>query len=586
MSISPAIGLLPDYLVRAAQVTPDKVAFRFLPGGERAVIAATYSEMADRARLWATRLAAITETGDRAILLIEPGLDFAAALYACFLSGVVAVPVPAPHPNRIAVQSDRLLQVVRDCAPTLILTTSNFMLRIAQFAGVGWELAAPIWLSIDDDRSNMGIDPLPTKDPLPTIDPHGLALLQYTSGSTSDPRGVMLTHANLLANQQAIARIAGDDCEHVFFAWVPPYHDMGMAFLLQPVFLGASVVLMPPGQFIQSPTRWARALSDYRCTFTAGPNFALDRLIDSLTPDGFRDIDLSCMRAWAVGAEPVRAATLERSDEALARFGLPKDVFRPCYGLAEITMLATCTPAPRGARLRRFSTAALALTSGSFAQEVSNGDDDQRQTALAGNGDADPAHRVLIVDPATATPLADGMIGEVWLRGPSVGCGYWGLPKQSAQVFNAEPEPPDGETYLRAGDLGFVLNEDLFVVGRLKEMIIVRGRNLYPVDLEEVAERAHPAVLAAAAFEMSPDDGGIGLVVELHRNRRDTISRILDHVRRETAQRCEVEIAAITAVPQNRLPRTSSGKVQRDLTRRLLLAGELECIEEQSATTP
>lgn len=570
-------GTMVDRLRRAAARTPDKVAITFLIDGDRAAETITYGQLWIRARSLAANLARVAEKGDRVVLLAHPGLDLVVALYGCFIAGLVAVPTPAPHVNRIRTQSERLLAVIRDCNARIVLA-SKILRNHDDFAATSWEFLTPLWMSIEaDDGAPEHVGP----DRPPPL-PEDLALLQYTSGSTSQPKGVMLSHANLIANQVAISQIGGKDPAHVFGAWVPHFHDMGMAFLLQPIFQNASVVLMSPQHFMQKPIRWLNALSRHGCTFTAAPNFALDRLVKVARPEEIVLLNLTRLRVLAIGAEPVQPETLRRFRSVFSAAGLRETALSPCYGLAESTMLSTFDVATQPAALRSFDRDVLARKGPMRFRD--EGGEEGNIVELAGNGRTDAHHRVAIVEPGGHRRLPEGAVGEILLSGPSVGLGYWGRTAESAEVFGVRLTPDDGRAYLRTGDMGFILEDDLYIAGRIKDLIIVRGRNHYPPDVEHTVRTAHDGVAEAAAFELRDEYGGgtVGLAVELKRGVEARLAEIGAAVRRAVALRHEVDVAVLAIVPPLKLPRTSSGKVQRDLCRRQVLAGEHGLLEYAS----
>jgi len=565
-------------LLAAAQKNPEGLAFRYLVDGDETTEELDYQTLLARASGLACILADCSTPGDRVLLLCAPGLDSVVALYACFAAGLVAVPVSAPHASRIKGQSARLKNVIADCSPSIIIATSDLVQAKPLFVEMAWEFAVPKWIAIDANRA------VATEVPAsPRAD--DLAVLQYTSGSTSVPKGVMLSHRNLIANQNVIGEIAIPTHPTGCLSWLPYFHDMGLSFYILPVFLGIPCTLMSPMHFMQHPMRWVRALSRYRCSGTAAPNFALELVAERFSPERDGGLDLRHLRALIVGAEPVRARTLERFNDVFGEIGFRGEAFFPCFGMAESTLIST--HGSQGApTIRAFETDALSagrvvavplLGKAVLAQG-------REFTELVGNGAPGEHHDAIVVDPRTGKRAAADRVGEIWLCGPSIGQGYWRRPKETAETFAALTEPPDGRTYLRTGDLGFFHEGELFLTGRIKDLIIVRGRNLYPDDIEEIVRLAHPSVgEGVAAFEMGAETKGIGVLLELKKRKTDDAVAIARDVRQAVSARLEAEVFAVGIVAPLNLPRTSSGKIQRSRAKQLYESETLPLVADWRA---
>lgn len=486
--------------------------------------------------------------GDRVVLAVNPGLDYVAALYATMWLG--AVPVPSFPPLRRR-ELDRLDAIVGDCAPAAIVVDEMF---------------APQLGALDRRPPIIHLDGADGDHPAPAFGapaPDDLALIQYTSGSTGAPKGVCLTHANLVSNCEALGRSMGHDPSRIGLSWLPPYHDMGLlGTIILSMYHGWPLVSMSPMHFVQRPRRWLEAITDYRVTITVGPNFSLDLCADALADGAVDDLDLSTVKELYCGAEPIRATTLQRFEELAAPLGFDARALIPCYGLAEATLFVAGKPA--GSRYR---TDLLP-------------DDTGTDRAVVSCGVADSEHTVCIVDPATARPVPAGAIGEIWVSGGSVAAGYHDRDSLSDNVFRALPADADG-TFLRTGDLGFLRSGELFVTGRIKDLIIVDGRNIYPQDVEAAVTRADSGIRSAVAFSM-PGDGAEQLCVvaesacaQLSAERH---SSMLDAIRSSVTSRVGVG-PQVRICPPRTIPTTTSGKVRRQETRLRFLANDLRPVQ-------
>jgi proline-specific peptidase len=515
----------------------------FLADGEGEEATLSYRELDRRARAIGARLQAAGAAGERALLLYPPGLDFIAAFFGCLYAGAVAVPAYPPRAGRT---QPRLRSIVGDARPRVVLTTAAVAAKAEDLREQIPELASAAWIATESLDGGLAEGWTP-----PRVEPETLAFLQYTSGSTAAPKGVMVTHGNLLHNERMIGAAFGMDEESVVVGWLPLYHDMGLiGNVLQPLHAGGRCVLMSPVSFLQRPMRWLEAISRYRGTVSGGPNFAYELCARKASPEALAGLDLSSWRVAYNGAEPVRASTLERFAAVFAPSGFKKEAFYPCYGLAEATLFVT---GGHGSRVERERVSCGRVWMG---------------------------QRLVVADPETGAERGAGEEGEVWISGPSVARGYWENPEGTARDFNAFLATGEGP-FLRTGDLGFLAGGELYVTGRLKDLIILRGRNHYPQDVELTAERAHadlhPGGGAAFSVEVGVEERLV-IVHEVARHRKDGIEAIAEAVRGAVAAEHEVQVQEVVLIRQAGLPKTSSGKVQRRLCRELYLKGELPVV--------
>jgi len=563
---------------------PAASAFRFLhpdprAGGELARVDLPNATLDRRVRALAVRIAAHATVGDRALIMCEPGLDYVVAFFAALSAGAVAVPVYPPNPAQLRRSPRRLASVVTDAAPAVVLASPALTALRPHL--VTWlpALADVAWVTTDVPEQQADAWRRP---PVVADD---VAFLQYTSGSTGDPKGVMVTHANLLAHLPQLRRRyqPAGGC-HV--TWLPPYHDMGLiGGLLVPVLGGASVAVMDPMTFLKQPMRWLEAVSRERATVTGAPNFALDLSVDRSTPEQRAALDLSSLLTLFTGAEPVRAATLDRFAAAFAPAGLDPAALMPCYGLAEATLCVTARPHGRGSiTLDRPADPADPGDAGDAAAPA-------RRHVSCGSVLAD--HRIAAVDRATGGRQPDGEVGEIWVQGPSVAAGYWNRPDATRETFGARLSsgPGDGTgdgsgdgaaeegTWLRTGDLGFVLDGELYVVGRVKDVVIVEGRNHHPHDLEDTTAAAHPLFRpgGGAAFAVGSELDRLVVVQEVSPDAgEEHAGPMLVAAQEALVTEHGVRAADIVLVQPGTVPKTSSGKVRRSTCRDALLAGDLD----------
>ncbi len=550
---------------------PDRRVYTFLDAEGREAASLDFGELDARARAVAARLRAEGGEGERALLLYPPGLELIVAFVGCLYAGVAAVPAYPPRPRR---DQPRLRSILADCAPRWVLTTAE----IAAWAGAPGalpEIAGVSWLATD----TLPMEPAGGWSAPPPA-PESVAFLQYTSGSTADPKGVVVTHGNLAHNEELIRQAFGQSEESVVVGWLPMYHDMGLiGTVLQPLYTGARAVLMAPLAFLQKPRRWLEAIDRYRATTSGGPSFAYDLCVRKIGEAERRGLDLSSWQVAFNGAEPVRAETLERFTRAFAPCGFRREAFHPCYGLAEATLFVTGGRPGEPPAVRRVEAAALA---GHAVREVAAGDPAGRDLVSCGRPWG--GQTVRIVDPETGRLAPPDGVGEIWIAGPSVAAGYWGRPAAAAAAFAARLAESGEGPFLRTGDLGFLAGSELFVTGRLKDLIILRGRNVYPQDVELTAERSHPGLRpgCGAAFAVERDaEERLVVVQEVERGNPAVageagLAAAAAAIRRAVAEEHEAAVEDVVFLRSGTLPKTSSGKVRRQACRAGYLAGSLE----------
>ncbi|PRA31359.1 non-ribosomal peptide synthetase [Pseudomonas poae] len=530
-------------LQRRAEQTPDQVALRFLAESAEHNVVLSYRDLDQRARTIAAALQANADLGDRAVLLFPSGPDYVAAFFGCLYAGVIAVPAYPPESTRRHHQ-ERLLSIIADAEPRLLLTIASLAEGLSQL-----ENAPPV-LSVD---TLQGADQWVA----PELQPDDIAFLQYTSGSTALPKGVQVSHGNLVANEVLIRRGFGIDLnpDDVIVSWLPLYHDMGLiGGLLQPIFSGVPCVLMSPAYFLGRPLRWLEAISEYNGTISGGPDFAYRLCSERVSESALERLDLSKWRVAYSGSEPIRLDTLERFAEKFAVCGFTPDNFFASYGLAEATLFVAGGTRGHGIPAMRMDEQALAANRAEPGQG----------SAIMSCGTSQPEHAVLIVDPHTLDELPDNRVGELWASGPSIAHGYWRNPEATAKTFVQHA----GRTWLRTGDLGFMRFGEVYITGRLKDLLIVRGHNLYPQDIEQTIEREVEVVRKGrvAAFAVN-DQGleGIGIAAEISRSVQKILppEALIKAIRQAVAEAYQEAPSVVVLLNPGALPKTSSGKVQR-----------------------
>lgn len=559
---------LVELLRHRATYQPDDIAFIYLVDGETEEQPITYRELDRQARAIAAWLQTHDLVGERALLLYPPGLDFIAAFFGCLYAGVVAVPVYPPRRNR---SMERIQAISDNARARVALTTRAVRDRVDTLIDETPHLKELSWLTTTEIEPHME-----DRWEEPEIDSQTLAFLQYTSGSTGTPKGVMLTHANLLHNSALICWAFEHRRSGTGVYWLPSYHDMGLiGGIIQPVFVGRPNIMMAPMAFLQKPYRWLAAITKYRGTTSGGPNFAYDLCVRAITPQQRDTLDLSSWEVAFNGAEPVRADTIERFSEYFAPCGFRREAFYPCYGLAESTLMVSGGFVKEPPIIRLFDGEQIAR-----GRAVECHPKAPHARALVGCGQQLPDGKIVIADPETCQRLPEGQIGEIWVQGPSVAVGYWENEEATQHTFRAHLADGEGP-FMRTGDLGFLDRGELFVTGRIKDMIIIHGVNVYPQDIErtvqEADDRLRPNAGACFAVER---DGREQLVIvqEVERRVKEGFDSIFQAIRRAVALEHELAVDAIVLIKPGSIPRTSSNKIQRFACRQAYLEGTLEVV--------
>jgi acyl-CoA synthetase (AMP-forming)/AMP-acid ligase II/acyl carrier protein len=553
---------------------PNQRGYTFLVDGETEERTLTYGELDEQARAIAARIQSACRPGEHVVLVYGPGLDYIAALFACQYAGVIPVPAYPPDPLRAARTLSRLQTIVSNCGASLALSTDEHLgwLQGALTGQLGLRTA----LSTEHWKEWVGLSWTP-----PETHPNQVALLQYTSGSTTTPRGVMVTHGNLWGQFRCFQ--VADSHDSAGVSWLPLYHDLGLiGGALTPIYFGRPVTLLSPLAFVQRPLRWLYAISRYRAPITGAPNFAFDLCVNKFVAAEAVGLDLSCLRIILTGAEPIRADTLDRFSATFAPYGLSPDVWRPGFGLAEATLGVTGVTC--GSQIRRVDFSLRELEH-NRAVPVTAPDLPARR--LVGCGRALDDAEVLVVDPQTRTGLPDGQVGEVWVHGPNVALGYWDRPEDTEAIFRARLADCDRRPFLRTGDLGFFHEGQLYLTGRLKEVMVFWGRNVYPQDVEMTAWSCHPSLKQnnAAAFAIEKDGRECLIVVqEVVRPARLDLDAIARSVCRAVQAEHQIPLEALVFIKPGTLPKTSSGKIQRYMVRDSYLAGEMAVVRQWQFT--
>lgn len=563
-----------------AEQHPDAIAYTFLADGEDDEENITFGELERRVRIAAAHIRRQAPVGSRALLIYDSGIDYIVAILGCFAAGVIAVPVYPPDPWRFQTTLERLEVVLADSQASLLLTTGGYQQAADDLLGRCPDLKKVIATDqIDHSRDEAMPETSVSRD-----DP---ALLQYTSGSTGAPKGVIVSHGNLLFNSRHIQRF--DEPHAVIVSWLPMYHDMGlMGMVLQTVHSGRRLVLMSPVRFVERPFRWLRAVSKYRAYSTCGPNFAFDMCVRKIPDEDLAGLDLNCLTLAVTGAEPIRPETLDRFAKRFAPYGFDRKAFYPSFGLAEATLIVSGGEKYAPPVVKRHNTNGHMLGQAVTEPATSS----RQQRALVGCGKAIDQVTIEIVDPETRRPCPAGAVGEIWVAGPGVAQGYWNQPEKTRETFRATLADTGEGPFMRTGDLGYLDDGELFVTGRIKDTIILRGHNYYPQDIEQTVQQCdrHLDNQVGAAFSVERQDGERLVVVqEVRRTKKLDAQGLLKSIRRSVQQEHQIRPVAVALVPRGAVPKTSSGKIRRAAYKSQYLTGELEILakwteEELSAS--
>ncbi|CCI31028.1 4-hydroxyphenylalkanoate adenylyltransferase [Microcystis aeruginosa NIES-1211] len=560
MSSSLPFSTLVELLRYRASQQPNKIAYTYLPDNHQAPHTLTYEQLDQESRAIASKLQMWQATGERALLIYPPGLDFLSAFWGCLYAGVIAIPAPPPDPLRLKRTLPRLKAIIQDSQATIILTTSHIYSHLKSQLT---ELSELQWLTSDQIAKAKSNDWQMT-----SFKGDDLAYLQYTSGSTATPKGVMISHQNVLHHSQYIQQAWGYTSESIAVTWMPYFHDYGLIDgLIQPLYTGVPCYILSPLGFIKRPLRWLETISRYKATHTQGPNFAYEYCLHNITEEKKHNLDLSFLKTASNGAESIRPETVEKFIKTFESCGFRSEAFYPAYGLAEATLLVTTKPHDTQPRIKEI---------------IDSEDPTKKNRRIVSCGLPVGEMNVIIVNPDTLSLCSASEMGEIWINDPSVAQGYWQNLEATGMTFKAYLKETEQGPFLRTGDLGFIEKGELFVTGRLKDLIIIGGVNHYPQDIEWTVEKSHSAIRLNNCAAFSIDENGLEKVVILAEVERRTsdFPTVVEAIRQAVDDHHELEVAAISLLKRGSILKTSSGKIQRQGCRQAFLGKSLDSVFE------
>ena len=549
----------------------DKIAFRFLEDGVNESESLTYGQLGLSAKAIGNNLQKSGSKGDSVLLIFQPGLSYVKSLFACLYTGFIGVPAYPPRRNK---GIDRILTILKDSGANICLTTRQIYSDIQRNFKDNKEFSYLKWIIVDDinivDHETFYEEQLHPRDP---------SIIQYTSGSTGNPKGVVITQQNLLYNSEYIRQSFDHDSELVGVNWLPIFHDMGLiGTVLQPPYVGGTSVLMPPMAFLKNPVNWLKGIQKYKATTVGGPNFTYEYCISKISNEDIKEIDLTSIKIAFCGAEPIRKSTYLKFSSKFESAGFAEKQFYSCYGMAETTLIVT--GGYRNEKPKYLSVDTIYLSENKV---VIVSEANKNSTSLVGCGHTWLDTKTEIVNPKTMQKCSHDEVGEIWISGPTVADGYWNNPEETKRTFGAMITDLNEGPFLRTGDLGFFHEKELFITGRIKDLIIIRGVNYYPHDIEYSIQMAIPEVRpnGGAAFPITVDDTEKLVVVqELERKAmRDTDHNlIIEKIREVIADEHELEVYSIVLIRAGSVPMTSSGKIQHRQTKYEYLHGDLSIV--------
>jgi acyl-CoA synthetase (AMP-forming)/AMP-acid ligase II/acyl carrier protein len=549
---------------------PDAIAYEFFTDLSLPTKTITYQQLyADVCQIAKNLLDNVSQ-GDCVLLLYPPSIEYIKAFFACMMAGVVAIPLYPPKKNS---KSDNVFIVALASKAKFALTTEKDLPTITAF----WSESCCIEMNFLSTKALINKQNERVQVQL-NISSEKPAFLQYTSGSTGDPKGVIITHGNILANTQYLERLSGAHGKDIFVNWLPLFHDLGLVTaILLPAYLGCKSVLMAPATFVRNPAIWLKAMTRFGGTIGGAPNFAYDLCTDKIADRDLADIDLSKWRIAYNAAEPVKYDTITRFSKRFSSIGFKQDSFYPSYGMAEST--AFMSGGHGNDKLQVISIDKQALADNKvFIVDESY----EEKIDFVGNGLTDEHHQFRIVNPMTQELIANGEIGEIWFAGPSISPGYWLLEEASKQAFSNDLAGDKDKEYLKTGDLGFILGKHLYVTGRSKDMIILKGKNYYPQDIESTIKDSHNDIHPgyAAAFEV---DERLVVVTEINRHAMKSLNPkvVVQEIARSVYSKHNISVDDVVLLSPYKIPMTSSGKIRRKKTKELYQAGELSCLHQK-----
>ncbi|MGB4852716.1 MAG: beta-ketoacyl synthase N-terminal-like domain-containing protein, partial [Ignavibacteria bacterium] len=565
---------LTELLRWRAENQPDKTAFVFLEEGEREGGSFSYKELDIRAKSIAARLQSLNLKGERALLIYESGLEYLDSFFGCLYAGVISVPLHLPGKNK---SLSRISAIAKDSGAKIILSTKEITEELRDEFGRDEVLKNIDWIEtelISDDLCVIYTDA--------GIKSDTLAYLQYTSGSTGIPKGVMVNHQNLLTNLYIIDKSHPHDDKSVMVTWLPIHHDMGLIYgILLPFYCGYPCYFMTPQAFVQKPFRWLNAISKYKGTHNAAPNFAFELCVNKISEEQKKTLDLSTWTAAMNAAEPVRAETITKFSDYFGSCGFGLKHFCPGYGLAEGTLILTTTFTGNDPVMKRFDDSSIEKKNIAVAAK----ENDKDSKIHVGHSNSIEDTRIAIVNPATLIECIEGEVGEVWASGKSIAQGYWQREDATTETFKAHIADTNEGPFLRTGDLGFITDNELYITGRHKDLIIIRGQNHYPQDIEYTVEASHPALRLGCVAAFSIDVEGeehLSIVQELQKNflKDFDAEEVFKAIRKSVSEEHDLQVYSITLIPPGTVPKTSSGKIQRRTCKDGVEEGNLETVAE------
>ena len=558
---------LASLLWSRAEHSPDNVAYIYIVDGEDDAMTITYSELHHQACQIALAIKDRALGQDKALLLYGPGLDFIAAFFGSIYAGIIAIPTYMPPRQK---KIENIKAIMSDAETSIILCSGEIQREIESHIQNNGEAFDAIWIN---SESTHCYNPDQWLEPLRRSD--DIAFFQYTSGSTDNPKAVMVTHANIMANELVIKQAFRHDNETIGLGWLPHYHDMGLiGNILQTIYIGRPCILMSPFHFIQKPLRWLQAISRYRATSSGGPNFAFELCISKIKEQDKHNLDLSCWKLAFTGAEIIRQETLDRFSKAFEACGFDKNAFYPCYGLAESTLFVSGRPLNSNDSSNMIDENCNPVKS----SPILNPDDSILEPVSCGN--SWDKHCMEIVNPDTMEKCDQGQIGEIWVHGPSVAKGYWRRAEQTEKIFKAKLKYETDKSYLRTGDLGFKRNNNLYITGRLKDLMIIRGQNYHPYDIERTVANSSAALVSngGAIFAVQiQNEEKVVILQEVERNHLKSINHehTVSQIRSEVLRHHGLRVFAVALLKPVTIPKTSSGKIMRYKCRQLYIENSL-----------
>lgn len=565
---------LVDILQWRAKDQPHQLAFRFLADGEKDEVVLSYYELDRHARSIGALLQSSVKTGDRVLLLLPPGLDFIVSFFACLYANIIVIPAYPPHSARIEISLPIIRRIAVDADATAVILNSSLYNAIINQNSIKAEFGNLKLLVTNNKEINFQ----PEQWQRPEINSNDIAFLQYTSGSTATPKGVMISHNNLLSNLALIEKSFGITKEDQGIFWLPPYHDMGLiGGILQPIYSGTPFTLMPHLLFLQRPIRWLQAISRFRATISGGPNFAYSLCTNKIKPEQREQLDLSSWRVAFNGAEPIYHKTLDQFADYFAPCGFRRKAFATCYGLAESTLFVVGGTRNVPPRLKN------CLINGIEQNKVIDSPERTEETrTLVSCGQIYSEQKIIIVNAETHELCLPDEIGEIWVSGPSVASGYWNKPVETAFTFGAKLSNDNQDTFLRTGDLGFINEGELYVTGRIKNLIISNGKNHYSHDIERCVEASHQAILPSgcAVFSiLNNEREDLIVVVELAHKFHVSEEEIFNAIHEAVSVNHGLRVTDIRLTRPGAIPRTTSGKTRHFLCKQYYVEGKLKEIE-------